>query len=346
MTESQPPLARSSVLRLSRRRVAVLAVLGVLTLALLVTLSGGRATLEAFTAVRWQPLALAFAVHYAGFALRGHRWQLLLARMGHRLRYLPVLALLLAGWFASALLPARAGDILRVVALRAGVDDGPPVPVADSLGSIVLERVLDIFAIVALGALFGYFTLSQSLPRWVLAAYGAAMAALVALGLILLIAPSFMAALRRLWANRWWQAALNFLERFVVALRSLAASPATTALVVVESLLIWLCDAMLLWLALRSLNVYAPFGPTAFVALTVDVVAAAPLTPGGVGQIEVASAALLALLGVAPPVAAAAVLIVRGISYWSFLIVSGAVTLWAGFAALFTPSPAGESATP
>ena len=218
--------------------------------------------------------------------------------MGHRLRYLPVMALLLAGWFASALLPARAGDILRIVALRGGIDDGPPVPVADSLGSIVLERVLDILAIVILGAIFAFFTISESLPRWVAVAYGIAVGALVLLALVLVIAPAFMAALRRWWDNRWWQAALSFAERFVTALRSLAQDPAAALLVIGESLVIWLCDAMLLWLALLSLGVKVSFGPAAFVALTVDIVAALPLTPGGVGQIEVATVALLTLLGI------------------------------------------------
>jgi glycosyltransferase AglD len=344
MAESPLPPVRTRLPRLTVRRVAVLAFLGVTIIALLVSLSGGRATLGAFSRVQWPPLILAICIHYAGFALRGHRWQLLLARMGHRLRYLPVLALLLAGWFASALLPARAGEILRIVALRGGIDDGPPVPVADSLGSIVLERVLDILAIVILGAIFAFFTISQSLPRWVAVAYGIAIAALLLLALALVLAPAFMAALRRWWDNRWWQAALSFAERFVTALRSLARDPAAALVVIGESLVIWLCDAMLLWLALLSLGVTVSFGPAAFVALTVDIVAALPLTPGGIGQFEVATAALLALLGIPAPTAAAAVLIVRGISYWSFLLFSGAVAFWAGFTALIAPARPVEGA--
>lgn len=346
MAESPLPPVRARIPRLTPRRVLLLALMGALTVALLVTLGGGRATLETFRQVRWSPLLLAVGIHYGGFALRGHRWQLLLLRMGHRLRYLPVLALLLAGWFASALLPARAGEVVRIAALRGGIDDSPPVPVADGLGSIVLERVLDILAIVILGAVFAFFTIAETLPRWVVATYGLAVFALVLLALVLVIAPSFMVALRRLWGNRWWQATLTFAERFVQALRSLAADPVTALVVVAESLAIWMCDALLLWLALLALGVSMPLGPAAFVALTVDIVAALPLTPGGMGQIEAASAALLALVGVPAPLAAAAVLVVRGISYWSFLIVSGMVAFWTGFAALLSPERNQEGAAP
>ena len=87
---------------------------------------------------------------------------------------------------------------------------------------------------------------------------------------------------------------------------------------------------------LRSLGAALPLDVAAFVALTVDVLAAAPLTPGGVGQIDAAYVALFALLPAAAFNTAAfntgaAVLLIRFITYWSFLIFSGLVTLLAGF---------------
>ncbi|MGL4649595.1 MAG: lysylphosphatidylglycerol synthase transmembrane domain-containing protein, partial [Caldilineaceae bacterium] len=296
-------------LRGAWRRVLVLALLGLLTVALLLTLSGGRQTLAVLGQADWRLLLPAALIHYGGFALRGRRWQLLLRMLGHPLPYWPLTALLLAGWFASALLPARAGDLLRVAALRAGglgagvgnATDGagaPPVPVADALGSIVLERVLDILAILLLGATFGALAFSGSLPRWVLATYGAAVALLLVLGAALLLAPPLMSALRRVSVNRWWQAALGFVEQVVAALRALARAPAVAATTVVLSLLIWMCDALLLWFALGALDAWLPLAQAAFVAFTVDIVAAVPITPGGIGQIEAANTALLALVGV------------------------------------------------
>jgi hypothetical protein len=74
-----------------------------------------------------------------------------------------------------------------------------------------------------------------------------------------------------------------------------------------------------------------PLDVTAFVALTVDVLAAAPLTPGGIGQIDAAYVALFALLPATAFNVGAAVLLVRFITYWSFLCFSGVVTLLAGF---------------
>ncbi len=55
-------------------------------------------------------------------------------------------------------------------------------------------------------------------------------------------------------------------------------------------------DALVVWLVILALGATMPFSIAAFVALTVDVLAAVPLTPGGVGQIDAAYAGLLALL--------------------------------------------------
>jgi uncharacterized protein (TIRG00374 family) len=78
------------------------------------------------------------------------------------------------------------------------------------------------------------------------------------------------------------------------------------------------------------------FAHAAFVALTVDVFATVPLTPGGVGQIELAYTALLSLLALPVNFVPAAVLLTRAISYWSFLGFSGVVAALSGKDVLFT----------
>ncbi len=329
--------ADAAKLHIGVRRIAILLGLAVLTLALLVTLGGGRDALRLMGAADWRLLALAALIHYSGFAVRGHRWQLLLRSAGFRLQYRYLTALLLSGWFVSALLPARAGDLLRIGALRLPPDDPasdrPVVPVADSLGSIVLERALDLFAILALGAFFGFVALRDRLPAWVLNTYLVATALLLLFGLALVVTPALLGLLRRLSTAAVWQKFLTFLVEVVTSLRALGAYPRLALITGVESFYIWLCDAFLLWLVVAALGGWSRFGTAAFVALTVDIVAAVPVTPGGIGQIETAYAGLLTLLGLSTINIAAVILTVRLISYWSFLLVSGAVTFTAGFGA-------------
>ncbi len=326
----------AQLLHLDRRRLFWLAILAVLTGALLVTLAGGQTTLATFAQANWRLAVLALVVHYSGFAVRGHRWQLLLGALGHRLSYFYTTGVLLSGWFASALLPARAGDALRMGLLRVPPPGRSAVPVPDSLGSIVMERALDIVAILVLSAGFGFVLLGARFPAWLLVTYGLAVLLLAVLGAVLVLMPAMLDRLYGWSRNQYWRVAVSFVAQAAQSLRRLPRRPVLALVVLGESFYIWLCDALLLWLVVWSLGGRLPFSNAAFVALTVDVFAAVPLTPGGMGQVESAYAALLALL---PPVAVSipvAVLAIRGVSYWSFLLVSGAVTFVSGFGRMLT----------
>ncbi len=338
MNEKQPQnqqqLERSlplSVAGFNKRRLLWIAVLAVATIGVLLVLGDLPTTLGTIKRADWQLVGLAMLVHYSGFGVRGHRWQLLLRAAGYRLSYRRVISVLLGGWFVSALLPARLGEVFRMAALRLPQrKDDIAVPVADSLSTIILERALDMIALLSLGALFGYLALGAALPRWITTSYLITIGILAALAIGVLVAPGALSWIASLSANRLWATLVAFAQEIVVSLRSLPAHPRIALVTVLESGYIWLCDALVLWLVLIAVGVHLSFGSASFVALTVDITAAVPLTPGGMGQIEAAYSALLALIAVAPAGIAAAVLLTRIITYWSFLLFSGAVMGIAG----------------
>lgn len=314
-------------LRLDRRHLLLLGLFAVATIAGLLWWGRGAATLDQIARADWRLLALAGVVHYGGFALRGRRWQLLLAGQGHRLGYLYTTGVLLAGWFVSALVPARAGDVFRVLALRRSPTAQADVPAADSLGSIVAERTLDILALLLLSAGFGLAVLGAALPGWLVTVYAAALG-MVALILVVVVGmPGLLGHLRDLWRNPLWQRGLDFGLHVAASLRRLGQHPGLALQAGVLSVLIWLCDGALLWLAAAALAAPLSAAVAGFVALSADIFAAVPLTPGGMGQIETAYAALLRVAAHPDLPIPALVLLTRAVSYWSFLIFSGAVAL-------------------
>jgi uncharacterized protein (TIRG00374 family) len=317
-------------MRLGWWRIVVTVALGGLSVALLLGLGGGRAALAALAQADWRWIVLALAVHYSGFAVRGWRWQQLLALMGHRLPWGYTMVLLLGGWFVSALAPARAGDAVRVGVLWSPPPGRAPVPVADGVGSLILERALDLLAILLLGAGFVYVAVQTQFPTWVGAAYGAGVVALLLFAGTLLVAPTLLERWRSRFTHPLWRKVTGFITHLLASLRRLGERPRQASVLIIASLYIWLCDVVLLWAAVRSLGHGLSLTLAGFVALTVDLFAAVPLTPGGIGQVEVVNAALLALLGLPEAGVAAAVLVNRGISYWSFLVFSGLVTFSAG----------------
>ena len=316
-----------------------------LTVVFLITLGGGQDALAALLTVDLRWIAVGIAIHYSGFVVRGVRWQQLLRALGHRLSWRYAMTLLLSGWFVSALLPARAGDLLRIAILGVPNPKHAAVPVADSLGSIVLERALDLVALVVLGAGFGFALLRTTMPGWVVAAYGVTILLLGVAAVALLLAPALLHWLRRWSAQPLWQRAIALAGQLVQSLQTVGRSPLIALQVIGQSLYIWLCDALLMWTVLKAMGVDAPLASITFVALTVDIFAAIPLTPGGIGQIEAVNMALLALLPLPSFNLSAAVLLNRAISYWSFLLFSGIVTFAAGIGQMMMGGKAGKSTT-
>jgi uncharacterized membrane protein YbhN (UPF0104 family) len=178
--------------------------------------------------------------------------------------------------------------------------------------------------------------LGAHIPAWLLGVYAAALSLLTLVAVGMITAPGLLAWLRTLWAHPLWQRGLDFAQQVAASLRLLARRPWLAAALSAESVAIWLCDGLLLWLAVLSLGHALPLPAAVFVALTVDILAAVPLTPGGLGQVESAYALLLALLAQPGIPIAAAVLVTRAISFWSFLLISGAVTLALGGRRLLT----------
>jgi uncharacterized protein (TIRG00374 family) len=94
----------------------------------------------------------AIAFYLAGCAVRAERWYELLRYNGAQPRRLDAYGLLAVANFGNNVLPARAGDALRVVVIapRARTD------ARTVIGTIVAERVLDVVVLVALFVVLAY----------------------------------------------------------------------------------------------------------------------------------------------------------------------------------------------
>lgn len=114
----------------------------------------------------------ALALYAVATALRGERWHRILVRSGVDRGRGSSYGLTLVGYMGNNTLPARAGDLMRVVLLGA--------PRRAVLGTVVAERVLDACALVAI---FAFVVLDRGLdfgPLPYLAAAGVLLVAVAA----------------------------------------------------------------------------------------------------------------------------------------------------------------------
>lgn len=308
-------------------RALIIFTLGLLTI--LGLLKIGNVEISPDTLRRINPafLAMAVLVHYSGFAVRGWRWQKVLRGMGHRVSYRYATTLLVSGWFASALLPARLGDVLRASLLKR--DHG--VPLSHGFGSVATERTLDIFAILLLAAVAAVWALAGRTPAWVWQTLGGGITLVVALVVGLIAAPQLEGFFTELLPWQFYRKTVRFGFELLASIRQLGRNPHLLLTVAGQSLYIWLCDVFLMYFVMLSLGVVLPVSIAAFTGMTVDLAAAVPIIPGALGQVEGTALGVLSLFQIHPDQSSLIILLNRFISYWTFIIVSGAVAYFFGF---------------
>jgi uncharacterized protein (TIRG00374 family) len=294
--------------------------------------------------------SLAIISFYASIVARGWRWQKILTTMGYRIGFVYTTALLTAGLFLNAILPARAGEIGRVAMLR----QDHAIPVSKGLASIASERALDVFAILVMAIVSGWLALAGRLPPEVLNLLTGVTLLLVLALIGLLVVPGLehrlrdWSLLRKILPNKLWliyQRVLNFGFSLIDGVRLLGRRPVALLIVLAQSFFIWVWDGIVLYFILLSLGIVEPFNLSLFTAMVSALVTAVPLTPGALGQYDATLISLLALFGISVANASLVVLLLRLVQLWTFIPISGIITYIFGFSRVLNLGP-GRTETP
>ncbi len=217
----------------------------------------------------------AIAFYLAGCAVRAERWYELLRYNGARPRRLDAYGLLAVANFGNNILPARAGDALRVllIAPRAQTD------ARTAIGTIVAERVLDVFVLVGLFVVLAYGVLGgidvPSAGRLVFAAL--LVAALIAAGAAAAWVLHRRGHLRRVIA---------FVAPMAEATRRLRSNHGMQLLGITFA--IWMLEWIAWWLTARAVGLDLAVVEVGYLMGLASVFALIPSGPGYVGTFDAA----------------------------------------------------------
>lgn len=286
-------------------------------------------------AARWPLFLSAAALVIVTHGLRAVRWKCTLQPDG---RILPVASLFYAtavGTMANNLLPARAGELVRSYAARSLT----AAPFSTALASLVVERVMDGIAILALllvglvagdlasAATVGPLTLA-SLVWGISVVFGLVLAAALAI----VAYPEQILRVASLTILRWIPEPLairtaRILRQFVAGLDALRSGHRTAA-ILLWSLAIWSINAMAVWLGLAAFGIDVPWTAPLLVQAVIALGVALPSSPGFFGPFEAASRAALALFGVEATRAAAFAVPFHVGVYFVPIVALGLWSLW------------------
>jgi glycosyltransferase 2 family protein len=241
-------------------------------------------------------LAPALAVLAFAIYLRAVRWRILFVGPS-RPPLDAVTSSLLIGYLFNSVLPARAGEAVRIVALnqRAGTSR------SEALATVVAERVLDVLVLLAL--------LLASAPlvpeaTWLghAAAVGGVAFVLIAFALValalrgepvvrLLMRP--FSLLPSVSSERIAQAARNLVQGLAV-FRLPRVAVAALALTTVS----WLVITLSFWICMRTVGLDAGIDAALLVVIAVNLAMILPSGPAGLGLFEAATVLTLTPYGI------------------------------------------------
>ncbi|MGB7931991.1 MAG: lysylphosphatidylglycerol synthase transmembrane domain-containing protein [Gammaproteobacteria bacterium] len=241
---------------------------------------------SAFTgAILWfaVPLLLSLMLFYG---LKALRWATLLNPI-QTLTPWQVLPSLMVGFAANNLLPAHAGELIRVYLV------GQQFQIRKSavLATVVLERILDVVAVLLLVAAALYFE-ADTQPELMYGAYLAAIATLCSL--IFILAYAFwtrqcIALLERLlagWLKQEWRAKLLVQLEMAACGLQIVKRPVALAGVLLNSIVQWLVMGLCIYLALAAMQIQAPVTASFLVLGLMVAGLSLPSAPGFFGTIE------------------------------------------------------------
>jgi uncharacterized protein (TIRG00374 family) len=278
----------------------------------------------------------AFAMLDVAVLVKAERWRYMFSRET-RPETQPVVAALLIGYFFNSVLPARAGEAARVLALnrRAGTS------VAEGGATVVLERAYDIFCLLLL-----LFVTVPWLPSisWLRAAavLGIIVAAGLAAGIVVLA----------LWGVRPIHLALRPLHRlpFLASERidhigdrigaGLAAvrQPRLVAAALALTTVGWLALALSAWFVMRGFHLGLPFAAALLVVVATNVAQILPSSPAAVGVFEAATVVALRPYHVSDSRALSYALVLHALNFLPY-IVAGPILLRQTLALPSLPQP-------
>ncbi|UCC80665.1 MAG: flippase-like domain-containing protein [Candidatus Zixiibacteriota bacterium] len=271
--------------------------------------TAARATLSG---AKWHFFIIGALFFYASIPLRGLRWRLQMKPIGVDVDYRPLTHYYFLSMFANVILPARIGDIYRAYLAKRNRN----LSISMSLGVIFSERIFDLVVIsvfvIFSGAYFWKAIIGTKEGDYLIFAF-------MAVAMIIVFFIAALAGLPHL-LRFMPQKLAGKLSRFH---QGLFRYPSRIPIILGMTAIIWICEALRLYFVFLALGANAGFILALFISQASLIIMSVPLSPAGLGFVELLMLKVLSVSGLSTGLAGALTISDRLISYWSVMAFGG-----------------------
>jgi uncharacterized protein (TIRG00374 family) len=251
--------------------------------------------LAAIARARPEWLALSLTTMFVNLAIRALRWKFLLEPLGST-TFASAFRATAVGFAASAVLPARAGEVIRpyFLARQAPTDQQGRMTATGAFATIILERLLDIVTVLVLLAsfvfVFGKDLAAVNPTGFALVKWAGASAAAVSSGALVVLfvlagdparLGRTMTRLEQVLPSTLAGMIARIAEKFARGLGAIRR-PGRLLAALAWSLPLWLCIALGIWSMAMAFRLAIPFTGS-FLMIALLTLGVAVPTPGAVG---------------------------------------------------------------
>ena len=288
-----------------------------------------------FKQAKWGWLICGWLAYLASYCIRAKRWGTLLSATCKSGCYRTRLAGIFIGFGANSVLPAFAGEFLRVTVLYRL--DG--VPFGLVMGSVFAERLLDVgvvFLFLLIPLCFTGLSSSSNLANFPLTQLGTLITLIWLAFMVAASYPNQIVHLVKLFSRK--TGLIRFESRFTsittAFLDGLSAlkHPKVSLTALVETMTIWSLNAITFWTGLIAFDILRPgFLGALFIQSVSALSITIPSTPGYVGPFEAGIRFALSAYDVPANTAIAYVVALRFLMLVTIPVIAGVIAAQLGF---------------
>jgi uncharacterized protein (TIRG00374 family) len=298
------------------------------------------------SAATWPPLVVAILALAADMSARITRWWWMLRAAQPDLAWTSCVRPFLGSLALNNTVPLRAGDVVRVFGFRRTLS----APTAHVLGTLVLERMLDLLVLVAI-LVIGVLGTSGVFPRpFLVLACLAGLACIMALLAITLMPARINRLLgwvvERVFAGRSWAPSINRIVAQLTQSLALLRSPGRAIRLLGMSVVAWVLEGAVFACVLWSLHIQVPWLAPWLSLGAATLATLLPSSPGYVGTFDYFATLGLSAYG-ANHAAAAAFAVLAHLVLWLPVTAAGLLALVLarrpGVPSRLSPRPSADS---
>jgi glycosyltransferase 2 family protein len=267
---------------------------------------------HSLASAQYQYLALTIPIASANYFIRSFRWGVLI-RSEKKIPHLSIFWSNMVGYMGNSFLPARAGEVLRSVAISSNFG----LSTSFTLATALTERIMDVVALVLISSI-SLLSLNLLSDTFSSALKGVALLAVLGLAVVLcspFLEKYFLLVLNRLPLPKSWILKIsNQLSLFLQGMRTLQNGRRISTFLGLTAL-IWLIDGCVTVIAANIVSSALSLPQALILLSALGLSSAIPSTPGYVGVYQFAAVTVLVPFGFSKSSALAFILISQVVNY-------------------------------